>query len=263
MANPKKKRILRLSVHEVSLVDRPAVEPALFLLKKIDDETDAHVLNVGPTLDWATVHKSADHTFVLGPVLVPERYDKQGDIISAAAIEEAAHDYMSNAARIGLGHQTLLTKRSAEPIESFVTRGATTIGGAVLPAGCWVLGVRVYDANLRQSIDSGLLRGFSIGGDGAMETIGKTEISALDDATDAKILTTLKTIERFMDRAMDQQESLRQKAVSLGLFAPTLDDLATDRRFVDTLARIGEKVDALRQTQERVASKLQRATGRV
>jgi hypothetical protein len=263
MANPKKKRILRLSVHEVSLVDRPAVEPALFILKKIDDETDAHVLNVGPTLDWATVRKSADHTFVLGPVLVPERFDRQGDIVSAEAIETAAHDYMSNAARIGLGHKTLLTKRVAEPIESFVCRGPTTISGAVLPAGTWVLGVRVYDDGLRKAIDSGILRGFSIGGDGVMENLDKAEIHAIDDATDAKILTTLKTVERFLERARDDQERVRQKAVKLGVLPPTVDDIATDRRFIDALASVSDKVDALRSAQDRIGSKLQRAMGKM
>lgn len=106
----------------------------------------------------------SDHTFVLGPVLVPEVTDFQGDIVSAEEIERVAHEFTANSMRAGLMHSTLLAKRQTEIVESYITRGPTVINGETIPAGSWVVGMKVYDMTLRKYIRDGVLAAFSIGG---------------------------------------------------------------------------------------------------
>ena len=61
-------------------------------------------------------------------------------------------------------HSTLLAKRQTEIVESYITRGPTVINGETIPAGSWVVGMKVYDMTLRKYIRDGVLAAFSIGG---------------------------------------------------------------------------------------------------
>lgn len=116
------------------------------------------------SLNLAKSLEMSDHTFVLGPVLVPEVTDFQGDIVSAEEIERVAHEFTANSMRAGLMHSTLLAKRQTEIVESYITRGPTVINGETIPAGSWVVGMKVYDMTLRKYIRDGVLAAFSIGG---------------------------------------------------------------------------------------------------
>lgn len=112
------------------------------------------------------VDDNQEYTFVLGAVMVPERFDNQGDIASAEVIERAAHGFIEESGRPGLMHKVRLTKREAAIVESYIVRSpGYAIGGTELPIGTWIVGMRVYDPRSRAAIKKGIFGGFSIGAD--------------------------------------------------------------------------------------------------
>lgn len=111
----------------------------------------------------------ADHGFILGPVLVPDEVDLQGDSISSEEIEKAAHRYMIDSQTAGVMHQKNLSKRDIVLVESYVARDNMTINGVAITKGTWLAGFRVYDEKIRKMIRDGTFRGFSIGGSGESE----------------------------------------------------------------------------------------------
>lgn len=101
---------------------------AVFLITKRDDGIETADMQRGRFVEFAKADEHPDYTIVVGPVLVPDETDKQGDIISAEAIEEAAHDFLANRGRVGLQHQMLLGSRDTELVESTIVRSDTAIG---------------------------------------------------------------------------------------------------------------------------------------
>ena len=116
--------------------------------------------------EFAKAEEHPDYTFILGPVLVPEKVDRQGDVISADVIEKAAHDYMEDSQRPGLMHQLMLGTRDARVVESFIARTNMKMGGRTIKKGTWMVAMRVYNEELRKMIRAGKFTGFSIGGHG-------------------------------------------------------------------------------------------------
>ncbi len=145
---------------------RPADETATdhLLNDSADSMEDQSPVEFSATLNLTKSLEASDHTFVLGPVLVPETVDFQGDIIGAEEIEKAAHEFTANSMRAGLMHSVMLQKRDTEIVESYITRCDTVINGEVIPAGSWVVGMKVYNMQLRKMIRDGVLTAFSIGG---------------------------------------------------------------------------------------------------
>jgi hypothetical protein len=119
------------------------------------------------TCEICKVEDADDHTFVWGPVLVPEQVDKQGDVISAAEIEEAAHGFLEDSGRPGLLHRVMLGNRDVTIVESGLLRQPYKVSKKdSLPVGTWVLGMNVYNQKIRDLVIAGKLRGYSIGGQG-------------------------------------------------------------------------------------------------
>lgn len=119
------------------------------------------------TCELCKIEDADDHTFVWGPVLIPETVDKQGDIISAEEIEEAAHGFLEDSGRPGLLHRVMLGSRDATIVESGLLRAPYKVSkDQTLPVGTWVLGMNVYNEKVRKLIISGKLKGYSIGGQG-------------------------------------------------------------------------------------------------
>jgi len=108
----------------------------------------------------------SEFTYVLGPVLVPESVDKQGDIVSREEVEKAAHGYMEDSQRPGLMHRLMLGNRDAAVVESYLTRVEHKFGKRTIPEGTWMVGMRLYEERLRKLVLSGEMRGYSIGGQG-------------------------------------------------------------------------------------------------
>jgi Putative phage serine protease XkdF len=112
------------------------------------------------------IEDEPDFTFILGPVLTPEKADRQGDIISVEEIEKAAHSYVQNCQAAGVLHKVRLKKRDAVLVESYTVRSPNyEINGVPIEVGSWVVGFRIYEPQIRASIKNGTFRGFSIHGD--------------------------------------------------------------------------------------------------
>lgn len=115
------------------------------------------------------IHKADDKQVVYGIVLEPmtdvtPSGDAHGDVMTEEEIEKTAHSFMRNYRTIKKGHSGDAVK--AYPVESFIAPSEMTIGEQKVKKGSWVLGVKVDDADLWDSIKKGEINSFSPGGVG-------------------------------------------------------------------------------------------------
>lgn len=106
-----------------------------------------------------------ERRIIYGPVLIPDEVDAQGDVITADAIEKAAHDYLERynlSSRTGYMHRVF--SKDLRVVESFIAPQDLTFGDRVMPKGTWILGMHVVDDDAWKRVRSGEIRGFSIGG---------------------------------------------------------------------------------------------------
>lgn len=121
-----------------------------------------------------------DKQIVIGVVLQPEVVDAQGDIMSAAVIEKAAHKFLANynkATKLGLQHK-VFKGGMFELVESYLAPMEMAIGTLVVKAGSWIMAVKVLDADIWKAVKDGKIKGFSIG--------GKAKVQRLKQSPDAK-----------------------------------------------------------------------------
>lgn len=107
----------------------------------------------------------ADRRLITGMVLVPETVDAQGDIISADAIEAAAHDFLARYNRdteLGVQHKSF--NNQAELVESYIAPVSFEMGGRLISQGTWMITVHVTDDATWNKVKDGAITGFSIGG---------------------------------------------------------------------------------------------------
>lgn len=110
---------------------------------------------------------------VYGVVLEPDTVDLQGDMISAAEIEETAHGYMSKARVVKFRHGKVI--HDAYPVESFIAPDDLTYDGPngkqKVRKGSWVLGVKTESKQLWKAIKKKEINAFSVGGTGKREPL--------------------------------------------------------------------------------------------
>ena len=128
---------------------------------------------------------------VSGAVLIPDEEDTDGDVISKEKIEEVAHEWMLNYRNVDLQH-TL--NNVAYPVESYLlkeTKEVVSLDGQVmeLPAGTWMVSVKVDDEDTWEAVKDGRMRGFSIMG------VPKENIDSVVKSDAALKRTTLADIE--------------------------------------------------------------------
>jgi len=111
------------------------------------------------------VAKNDEQRIVMGPVLVPDEPDSDGDVVSAAKIEEVAHKFLSDY-RIMDSDHTL--EAAGVPVESYITPVNLKFGEGPdafeVPAGTWMLAARIDNDASWASVKSGEFTGFSIWG---------------------------------------------------------------------------------------------------
>lgn len=142
-----------------------------------EDGDDAETQKV--SLFFNIAKADTEKRIVLGPVLVPENFDLQDDIISADEIEKAAHNYMiklnfrededflktlglNNKSKRGFMHTEF--NRKIALIESYTAPVDFTIGEREIKAGTWVMAVKVFDDEVWSLVKANRITGFSIGG---------------------------------------------------------------------------------------------------
>ncbi len=107
------------------------------------------------------VKRDDEKRLVYGVVLVPDEEDLQGDIIPAAVIEKAAHDYVIKSRQLDEQH---VSPVAADVVESFIAPMDLSYDGKRVKKGSWVIAVKVTSSELWKRIKDAELRGFSIGG---------------------------------------------------------------------------------------------------
>jgi hypothetical protein len=133
---------------------KPGEKPKLIEVDKVSTEKSWYV----PLI------KSEEEHFVLGPFLVPDEIDLQGDIVTAEEIEKAVHKFMEDYQKVGEMHQEILPRDKATVVECYVTRGDWEINGQLIKKGTAIIGVKIHDDALWQDVKKGLYTGFSIKG---------------------------------------------------------------------------------------------------
>ena len=101
--------------------------------------------------------------FILGVVLEPDTVDAQGDIYSAEEIRRAAHAFMEQFQTIGLMHR-LAVSDQVKILESYLVPSDFSIDNESIPAGSWLLAVRILSDELWAKVQEGGLTRFSVGG---------------------------------------------------------------------------------------------------
>ena len=108
---------------------------------------------------------------VIGPVLVPDVEDSQGDTVSKEDIEEAAHNFMIMSQEIQRQHNDEDT--GVQVVESYIAPQDLELNGDVITKGTWMMGVHIPESrdDIWKAVKSGDLTGFSIRGTGTREII--------------------------------------------------------------------------------------------
>ncbi|GLB58670.1 XkdF-like putative serine protease domain-containing protein [Cytobacillus sp. NCCP-133] len=100
---------------------------------------------------------------VYAPVLIPDRPDSDGDVVTAEQIESWSHEFMALYRNVDLQH-TL--NNTAVPVESYILKEDKVVesfGKQIsLPIGTWVMAVKVLSDEVWQKIKEGHYTGFSI-----------------------------------------------------------------------------------------------------
>jgi len=182
-----------LDITEVTLTRSPAVgKMAEFMVLK---SIETKVQNYKTAVPF---RKMSDEKQQVGAyVLVPGLPDCQGDIVTAAEIEKAAHSFMRNlcfnlqkGTATGLEHQTF--KNIGYPIESFFD-----VDGKNGVKGGWWLTTQVINKSVWNDIKAGLIIGYSIGGSGSRK---KAEINLDVDVEKKQEITEEGIIKKILKK---------------------------------------------------------------
>ena len=109
-------------------------------------------------------HEGEDVHSVLAPVLIPEKEDLQGDIVSAAEIEKTAWDFMmwSRTARV---QHVAAEVHGLDMVESFLAPVKFKVGPEMVPMGTWLMKMLITDPMIWKLVESGELTGLSMKGE--------------------------------------------------------------------------------------------------
>lgn len=133
-------------------------------------------------LYYSILKSDMDKGLVTGPILIPENFDLQKDIVSPEEIEKAIHNYMIKLAfqndsefldSLGLnseskrGFQHIEFNRKIAFVEMFLVnddRGGMIMNGKEIVNGTAMGTAKVFDDEVKNLIRAGRITGFSIGG---------------------------------------------------------------------------------------------------
>lgn len=164
------RQMVNLRPKFISLVSK-AANRREFLTRKSADGEDDPVVQV-PFIKWSGLDGEDGVRYITGVVYEPDVIDTQGDCMTAAEIEKAAHRYMRDHRNIDIQHD-FQPADGCWVAESTVHKCAAVIGGQTVPAGAWTLTVGIENPEIIAKIDAGELNGFSIGG--VAQYVTKTE----------------------------------------------------------------------------------------
>lgn len=153
----KVKQLTNTTVTHVSLVQNPANEESFLMLKSKGEHTISLVVKQE---DMAFTDLD-EKQIVYGIVYSPDKLDADGEFMSAADIEKAAHEFLSTFRNIDGEHD--FVSNLGVPVESYVVQKDTEIAGRIVKQGSWVLAIKATD-EAWQKVKSGEFTGFSLAG---------------------------------------------------------------------------------------------------
>lgn len=147
------------------------------LVSYVSDEKDELQKSDVQFCQIAKAAEVAEEQFVLGPVLIPGKFDLQGDRLSVAEVRKTAHDWMAYYQNMGREHAVSpeqindfradvsgLMNGKILPVQSYLTLDDGYVCGRFYPAGTWMLGAIFVDDDLWAQVKRGEINGWSIGG---------------------------------------------------------------------------------------------------
>ena len=109
------------------------------------------------------VRKDEDRQVITGPVLIPDREDRHGDVVREENITDVAYKFMQEYQNVDLMHTF---QDVGVPVESYQAPADMDFDGETVPKGSWIISVKVTDQEVWSQVKSGELTGFSIYGQG-------------------------------------------------------------------------------------------------
>lgn len=156
----------------VSLVDK-AANKHQFLITKAEGN-QANIRTLG-----RIIKADSDSHFVTGIVYEPMVEDTDGNYMTAAEIEKAAHWFMKNAGDADIQH-CFSKAEGVEVVESYIAKCDMEIEDQPIKKGTWLMTMEISDADVWDKIEKGEITGFSMGGTGKYST-EDVDLSNLED----------------------------------------------------------------------------------
>ena len=143
-----KGKALRIRIKSFSLVLNPAGGDALMLF-------------AGPV-----VKVDKKKHIVLGPVLIPGRFDHQEEVIDEDELEKTAHEFLISMiygdAVMKEQHRQINNK--VKIVESYLAPCELKIKDHTYPKGTWMVASKIFDEEVWKKIEDGIYQGYSVGG---------------------------------------------------------------------------------------------------
>lgn len=146
----------------VSLVDK-AANKHQFLITKAEGN-QANIQTLG-----RIIKADSDSHYVTGIVYEPMVEDTDGNYMTAAEIEKAAHWFMKNAGDADIQH-CFSKAEGVEVVESYIAKCDMEIEDQPIKKGTWLMTMEISDADVWDKIEKGEITGFSMGGTGKYST---------------------------------------------------------------------------------------------
>jgi len=133
-------------------------------LEKSDDDDEDDEDEPAVEKSWRVpLFKSEEEQVVYGVVLEPGTEDLQGDIVAAADVRKACHEFMMKSQRIGHEHEGSV---NAQIVENYIAPLDFDCGGQRVKKGSWIMVTKIHDPNIWNAVKTGEITGYSIGGSG-------------------------------------------------------------------------------------------------
>jgi len=107
--------------------------------------------------------KDVKKQILYGIVWEPGFEDSQGEWASKDDIEEAAHNYLAHHREVKLSHGINITKDVAL-VECYLAPVDFEYNKQTIKEGTWIVGLKVFDKDYWDAVESGEIKGLSAGG---------------------------------------------------------------------------------------------------
>lgn len=186
------------NITHVSYVDKAANQKRFFLTKSDGKPTFEKQVKI--------VSKSDEQQLVYGIVYEPDVEDSQGDFMTAAEIEKAAHNFLKDARNIDTQHD--FQSGVGEVVESYVAPADLEIEGESIAKGSWILVTKASD-EIWEEIKKGDITGYSMAG--TAEAIEKTDKKPFTKSDDDEVRGFLHAMKSFFSREKVEKGAVRER----------------------------------------------------